>query len=209
MERILVYGQGGHSKVIQMMITKSLDKKVSLIVDDDKKKLDYFKPVKVIQAQELRIYKSEFDSVIVAIGANVIRKKIVESSNQKNYATIIDRSSIVANDVVVEPGTVIMPLCVINPSAHIGKHCIINTGAIVEHDCSIGDYSHISPGVVLTGGVKIGQLVHIGANATILPSIIIGDNVTIGAGAVVTKNVGANKVMVGNPAIELVKEGEK
>ncbi len=32
---------------------------------------------------------------------------------------------------------------------------------------------------------------------------------TIGAGAVVTKNVEANKVMIGNPAKEIIKEGEK
>ncbi|PBB19534.1 WxcM-like domain-containing protein [Mesorhizobium sp. WSM4313] len=41
----------------------------------------------------------------------------------------------------------------------------------------------------------------IGANATILPGITIGRQAMIGAGAVVTKNVPANAVVVGNPAI--------
>ena len=41
----------------------------------------------------------------------------------------------------------------------------------------------------------------IGANATILPGIRIGQNALIGAGAVVTKDVPANAVVVGNPAI--------
>lgn len=40
----------------------------------------------------------------------------------------------------------------------------------------------------------------IGANATILPGITIGENAVIGAGSVVTKNVSANTVVVGNPA---------
>ena len=32
----------------------------------------------------------------------------------------------------------------INTSAKVGEHCIINTGAIVEHDNIIEDYVHIS-----------------------------------------------------------------
>jgi UDP-2-acetamido-3-amino-2,3-dideoxy-glucuronate N-acetyltransferase len=40
----------------------------------------------------------------------------------------------------------------------------------------------------------------IGANATILPGVVIGRNAMVGAGAVVTKDVPANAIVVGNPA---------
>lgn len=40
----------------------------------------------------------------------------------------------------------------------------------------------------------------IGANATLLPGIIIGKNAMVGAGAVVTHNVPANAIVIGNPA---------
>ena len=40
----------------------------------------------------------------------------------------------------------------------------------------------------------------VGAGATLLPGITIGENSMIGAGSVVTKNVPANEVWVGNPA---------
>jgi len=40
----------------------------------------------------------------------------------------------------------------------------------------------------------------IGANATILPGLIIGEGAMIGAGAVVTKDVPAGVVVIGNPA---------
>jgi UDP-2-acetamido-3-amino-2,3-dideoxy-glucuronate N-acetyltransferase len=39
----------------------------------------------------------------------------------------------------------------------------------------------------------------VGANATILPGLVIGPGAMIGAGAVVTRNVPANAVVVGNP----------
>ena len=40
----------------------------------------------------------------------------------------------------------------------------------------------------------------IGANSTILPGITVGENSMIGAGSVVTKDVPANEIWVGNPA---------
>jgi len=40
----------------------------------------------------------------------------------------------------------------------------------------------------------------IGGNATILPGIVIGENAMVGAGAVVTKDVPANAIVIGNPA---------
>jgi acetyltransferase-like isoleucine patch superfamily enzyme len=40
----------------------------------------------------------------------------------------------------------------------------------------------------------------IGANATILPGLTIGENAMVGAGSVVTRDVPAEAVVVGNPA---------
>lgn len=49
--------------------------------------------------------------------------------------------------------------------------------------------------------LSIGHDVWIGANAIILPSVsLIGNGAIIGAGSVVTKNVGAYEIVVGNPA---------
>ena len=56
--------------------------------------------------------------------------------------------------------------------------------------------------------VHIGNNVWIGAGAIILPGIAIGDNSVIGAGSVVTKDVPANVVAVGNPCRVLREIGE-
>jgi len=47
--------------------------------------------------------------------------------------------------------------------------------------------------------VKIGDNCWIGANSTICPGVTIGENSVIGAGSVVTKDIPANSVAVGNP----------
>lgn len=48
--------------------------------------------------------------------------------------------------------------------------------------------------------VKIYKNVWVGTNCTILPGVTIGENAVIGAGSVVTKDIPANAVAVGNPA---------
>ena len=48
--------------------------------------------------------------------------------------------------------------------------------------------------------VTIGNNVWIGGNVTILPGVTIGDNTVIGAGSVVTRDIPASVLAVGNPA---------
>lgn len=50
-----------------------------------------------------------------------------------------------------------------------------------------------------TDPVTIGDRCWIGANVTICPGVTIGENTVIGAGSVVTKDIPANVVAVGNP----------
>ena len=47
--------------------------------------------------------------------------------------------------------------------------------------------------------VKIGRNCWLGAGVIVLPGVTIGDNTVIGAGSVVTKDIPANVVAVGNP----------
>ena len=57
--------------------------------------------------------------------------------------------------------------------------------------------------------VHIGRNCWIGAGAVILPGVTIGDNTVIGAGSVVTKDIPANVVAVGNPCRVLREIGER
>ncbi len=47
--------------------------------------------------------------------------------------------------------------------------------------------------------VTIGNHVWIGSNVVICPGVTIGDNAVIGAGSIVTKDIPANSIAVGNP----------
>lgn len=64
----------------------------------------------------------------------------------------------------------------------------------------VGEWSWGPPSADNPKPVVIGRGVFIGARATILKGVTIGDRAIVGAGAVVTKDVPARHIAVGNPA---------
>ncbi len=111
---------------------------------------------------------------------------------------------------------------------HFGDYVYANFNLTMVDDTHIyvGDYTMFGPGVVLaTAGhpllpelrekvyqynmpIHIGRNCWIGAGGIILPGITIGDNSVIGAGSVVTKDIPANVIAVGNPCRVLREIGE-
>lgn len=115
-------------------------------------------------------------------------------------ATIIHKTAFVASDATLGEGSQIMAMSAVCTNAAIGKACIINTAASVDHCCRIGNGVHIAPGARLAGEVFVEDFAFIGTGAIILPGIKIGSKAIIGAGAVVTKNVSPHATVAGNPA---------
>lgn len=58
-------------------------------------------------------------------------------------------------------------------------------------------------------GITIGNNVWIGGNTVVNPGVNIGDNAVIGAGSVVTRDIPANVVAVGNPCRVVRPIGEE
>src|SRR5262245_13886008 len=77
---------------------------------------------------------------------------------------------------------------------------LINTGAVITHDCRLGAFVEISPGARLCGNCTVGENAFIGTGAILLPKINVGANGIVAAGAVVTKDVPAFTMVAGNPA---------
>jgi sugar O-acyltransferase (sialic acid O-acetyltransferase NeuD family) len=138
---------------------------------------------------------------ILGVGSNNIRAKtfaLITSKNEK-LISVIHPSSIIGYKVEIGNGTFVAAGTMINSFSIVEQAVIINTGAIVEHECSIGAFSHIAPGAVLAGNVRVGERSFIGANAVVKEGVEIGNDVIIGAGTVVLSNVKSNSKVVGNP----------
>ena len=82
----------------------------------------------------------------------------------------------------------------------IGDNTMIDYGCQIGHNCVIGKSCIIAAGTIIGGSTVLGDCVTVGIGAKIRNGIKIGDGASIGMGAVVTKDVPANTVVVGNPA---------
>jgi len=141
------------------------------------------------------------EELIISVGLNHIRKKIVEKLPENiRYGKAIHPSAIISEYAFLGEGTVVMQGAVIQSGVSIGNHCIINTSASVDHDCIIDDYVHISPNATLCGAVSMGEGSQIGAGAVVIPGIKIGKWSLVAAGAVVVKDVPDHVLVLGNPA---------
>lgn len=186
MNRLVIIGAGGHGKVIADNAVKNGYSEVCF-VDDHAEGMCLGFPVIGTSAslEALNDGKTDF---IIGIGSNQIRKKIAQRFNLP-WISLIHPSAQIAIGVTIEPGTVVMAGAVINAAAKIGAHCIINTGAIVEHDNVLGDYVHLSPQVALSGTVSVGECSWLGTGTVAINNIEICANVTVGAGSVIIRNI--------------------
>jgi sugar O-acyltransferase (sialic acid O-acetyltransferase NeuD family) len=172
--------------------------------------------------------KSPLPGINVFHGADGFEKWKSNTPNLKSYSAAIaiggDRGNIrreIAQRFIelnLEVPSLLHPRASLSPSATIGvgchilagatisagvvisDHVIVNTNSSVDHECQLAEGVHIAPGATLCGCISVGENSMIGAGACVLPRVSIGANSVVGAGAVVTHDIPANTVYVGNPA---------
>lgn len=110
---------------------------------------------------------------------------------------VIGRNVTVNYETVIGNRTKIMDGTHITGNMYIGNHVFISVLVSSTNDNSMGRETEA---VNNLKGPYISDYVTIGAGASILPGVKIGENCIIGAMALVTRDVAANKVVMGVPA---------
>lgn len=192
--RLIIIGASGHGKVVAD-IAKLNGYTDSVFLDDDEK-------VKECGGYPIvgNTAHAPEGEVFVAVGNARIRKMLMERYADRVQPVLIHPNAVIAEDVSLGEGTVVMAGAVVNPGAMIGKGVIINTCSSVDHDCVISDYVHIAVGSHLSGTVNVGEGTWIGTGATVSNNVNICGGCMIGAGAVVIKDINEEGTYVGVPA---------
>jgi sugar O-acyltransferase (sialic acid O-acetyltransferase NeuD family) len=207
-KNVIMWGASDQCRV-NYPILRSLGVHVEALIDDTLGKLSPFEGVPIYTGEEgldcfLKASPTKDLGFVVAIGNPYghVRMKLHYLMKNKNLMPVsfADPTALICKTAIYGEGLQIMPAVVVLNDVQIGNQCIINTRALVEHDCVLEDGVEIGPGAVLCGRVHVGENSWIGANATVRPRVTIGDNAIVGAGAVVVSDIPDNVVAVGVPA---------
>lgn len=137
--------------------------------------------------------------VLIAIGEPSKRQAVKEMLDgyDVSYTHLVASDKL--NRVVVNKGKIIQQGAILTTNVSLGEFVFINLNVTVGHDCKIGDYTTVSPGANISGKVTIGKRCYIGTNASIREGVTICDDVTIGMGSVVLNDITEAGTYVGVP----------
>jgi acetyltransferase-like isoleucine patch superfamily enzyme len=148
------------------------------------------------------------DGAVIRSHAVIYAGNLIGRGFQAGNKANVRELNVIGDDVSI--GT----LSVVEHHVQIASGVRIHTQAFVPEYSVLEEDAWIGPQVVLTNakyprspnakaelrGPRIGRGAKVGANATILPGIVVGENSLVGAGSVVTADVAAGDIVVGNPA---------
>jgi sugar O-acyltransferase (sialic acid O-acetyltransferase NeuD family) len=193
---MIIYGGGGHAKTVLEMAQAIGAFRIAGIVDDNIAAGTQILGVPVLGGREKLAGLLERGVSLAANGVGGIidinvRVRLFELLEELGFGLpiLLHPRATVERSAQVGDGTQVFANAYIGSSALLRPKCMVNTGAIVSHDCEIGSYTHIAPGALLAGHVRVGERTLVGMGVTTAIGIKVGDGVRIGNGAILYADV--------------------
>jgi hypothetical protein len=150
---IIVYGGGGHGKSL-IDLLRSLDVyKISGILDDGLPAGTQIMSVPVLGGAELlgELPERGIRQAVNAVGGigNIrVRMMVFNRLAEAGFIcpTLVHPSAVLEESATLALGVQVFPLAYVGSDVKVGYGSIINTSAVVSHECSLGDYTNVSPG---------------------------------------------------------------
>lgn len=202
---LIIYGGGGHGKTLIELVRAQGLYRVAGVIDDGMAPGASVLGVPVLGGAEALAspYQAGVQLAVNAVGGIgnlAVRLKVFERLAQAGFEfpVVVHPRAFTEPSAQLSPGVQVFALAYIGSDVRVGFGSIVNTSAILSHDCGLGDYVNISPGAILAGGVQVGERSLVGMGVTINLEVKVGSDCRIGNGATVKADV---------PAGTLVKAG--
>ena len=197
MDKIIIIGSGGHAKsCIDIIVNQNLYEICGIVDHEVGSKI--LGHTIIGNDDDLEVIFKKFKNAVIGIGQiedNSARISIYNNLKKIGFKLpiIISKNSFISKYTEIGEATFIMQGAILGPETVIGKNCIINTFASIEHGAFIGDNTHISTGALINGDVRIGKDSFVGSGAIIRNGVNIGRNCFIKMGSIVDQNIGDNE----------------
>lgn len=193
---ILIYGGGGHAKTVMEMVQAIGAFRIAGIIDDGIAAGTEILGFRVLGGREALPGLVEQGIRLAANGVGGIidinvRVRLFELLAAHGFAfpILAHPRATVERSAWLGDGVQVFAHAYVGSSAVVHPRAMINTGAVVSHDCEIGSYTHIAPGALLAGHVHVGERALVGMGVTTAIGVKIGSHVRIGNGAVIYADV--------------------
>lgn len=188
---LLIIGAGGHGRCCADIakVMNSFDK-ISFL--DDVAVNTVVNNLSVIgKVDELPSFYGEYKNIVVAIGNNSIRNKLMKQCENIGYTLVnlIHPFASVSFYATLGKGNVVFPYASIEANAIITDGCILSSGCVVNHDAHLESYCLVYSNTTIRPNTYIGKETRIGSNCSICINVIIKDYSDIADGMIIRENI--------------------
>lgn len=158
------------------------------------------------------LYQSDIKGkqFLLSQGDMKIREKVTNKIKQLGglVPTLVHPTAIISKYAKISnEGVVIGANCIVQADSLIKSNAVLWDMALVCHQTTIGNYCFVGPKALVGAHIDVKDFAFIGQDSLLVSGKVgtMGTNSLLGAGAVLTKELPANMVAVGNPA-RMIKE---
>lgn len=206
-QNIVIFGSGGWARevlgILEMINQQNPSWSILGFLDDDPKKHGSFIAGQQVLGGSDWLADQAKMNVVIGVGSSLARKRIAEHLSchfDVCFPILKHPLAYVGPRVTLGEGTVLHAYSVATVDLNMGRHTLLNIGAMVSHGNQIADYVSIHPHCNVSGDVTLCEGVELGTGTDVIQGISIGNYSILGAGSVVVKPIEAHCVAVGAPA---------
>lgn len=160
MKRLLIIGAGGHGRAVAEAAMLGREYLPVAFLDDAVSPPAQIWGIPIWGSTEaLATCHNGVDAMVVAIGRNELREALHARVRAASFslATVVHPAAVVSPTAEVGAGCALMAGAIVGTQARLGEGVIVNSAAVVDHDCTVGPFGHLGVNASMAGGTTLGR----------------------------------------------------